>query len=142
MIDKIVSYVHRVFAIIASGIAIYIFIAKRKAIASVIKILLNYSSQLTLSELKTKLEQINNLVVDNGEQSAEIENLFSDIAGQLRGNKLLCKKCSAILKKIEIIVENPTQLTNPRKRALISELREQLRHVDMENIDELMGEKK
>eukprot|EP01133_Synstelium_polycarpum_P004197 gene4198-4891_t len=48
-----------IFTIGASAIAIYLFVFKRDAIASVFSLLLNYSYQLSLTELKEKLDRIN-----------------------------------------------------------------------------------
>ena len=51
---EITSIISSLFTIVASVIAIYIFLTKRKILSSVISILINYSYQLTLSELKEK----------------------------------------------------------------------------------------
>jgi hypothetical protein len=138
-LPSVVSFIANVFTITASAIAIYIFIFKRETISTVFKVLLNYSFQLTLSELKAKLERLNDLSVNDSKQVDEVINILNEIVGQIRGNKRLRVQCAEILSKLEPLAENPKKLTEPRKRSLISELRESLRHIDFENYDQLMG---
>jgi hypothetical protein len=137
-----IQLITNILTAIASGIAIYIFIFKRKVIASIFKILLNYSSQITLSELKIKLDRINDLDVSNTDHYGKVMNLLNEIVGQIRGNQKLKRQCSNMLEKLEVFTDNPkNKLTEPKKRNLISELKETIRHIDLENIDELVGGK-
>ena len=138
MIVDSISFLANIFTIIASGIAIYLFVFKRDAVKSVFKVLTNYSYQISLSELKIKLERLNELSVNDQSQSDEIINIFNEIVGQIRGNVMLKNKCEIILKKLTRYAETPRILTEPKKRSIISELREKLRHIDIQNIDELM----
>ncbi len=128
------------FGIIASGIAIYLFVAKRRALASLFQLLVNYSYQLTLSELKEKLEKLNDYNARDPEQYDQIVNIFNDILGQIRGNDRLRIHFSEIVGSIEVLLSDRKKLTEPRKRVLVSELRERIRHLNVRNIDELMGE--
>jgi hypothetical protein len=136
---KTVSLISNVFTIATSGIAIYLFLFKRETISSAFKVLLNYSSQITLSELRAKLERLNNLNTNEPTHIDEIVNIFNEIVGQIRGNKKLRKECSVILKKLSVYAEYPEKLTEPRKRNIVSELRENLRHINIESLDELIG---
>jgi hypothetical protein len=115
-------------------------VTKRKSISSVFHILLNYSYQLTLSELKEKLEKLNDYNAKDNEQSEQIIYILNDIIGQIRGNVKLKKHFSEILESIENLVSDKRKLTEPRKRALVSELRERIRHLNIKNIDDLVGE--
>ena len=128
-----------VFTILASSIAIYLFLFKRQAISSAFKVLANYSLQITFSELNKKIDEINDLNIGEQTDMAEIVNLLNDIVGQIRGNKILRKQCSEILARIEIAVGNTKRLNEQRKRSLVSELRESLRHISIENFDDLIG---
>jgi hypothetical protein len=134
-----IDLISNVFTIVASGIAIYLFIFKRHTISTIFKILLNYSFQVTLSELRTKLERLNDLNVNEPSHTEEITNIFNEIVGQMRGNRKLKKECSGILEKLSIYAESPKKLTEPRKRSIVSELRESLRHIYIASFDELMG---
>ena len=136
---KVISLISNLFTIIASGIAIYIFVVKRDKISSVFKLLLNYSSQITLSELKAKLERLNDLNANESSQKDEVVNTLNEIIGQIRGNKKLSDQCKGILGRTTSLVKYPRKLTEPKKRALVSELREYLRHVNLANFDELIG---
>jgi len=136
---SVVSFIANVFTIAASAIAVYIFIFKRETISTVFRVLLNYSSQLTLSELKAKMERLNDLSVNEPTQVDEVINILNEIVGQIRGNKRLRVWCAEILSKLQTLAENPKKLTEPRKRSLVSELRESLRHIDFEDYDRLIG---
>ncbi|KPH92751.1 hypothetical protein AMS57_02120 [Pseudoalteromonas undina] len=136
---KVISVTANVFAIVASGIAIYIFFYKKETIYSAFNLLLNYSYQLSLSEFKEKLEKLNDYNAKEAADCDTIINLFNEILGQIRGNDKLKSHFSAVTKKIEDLVEDKRKLTEPRKRAMVSELRERLRHVNVQSIDDLLG---
>lgn len=129
-----------VFTIVASGIAIYIFIFNRKAISSVFDVLINYTHQLSLSEIKEKLERLNEYSVNDPEQCEKIINIFNEIIGQIRGNNKLRIHFAELLSTMEGLASDKRRLTEPRKRAAVSELRERLRHLNIKNIDNLVGE--
>lgn len=128
------------FTIFASAIAIYLFVAKRKSISSVFQLLVNYGYQLSLSEIKEKLEKLNDYNAKDPEQSEQIVNILHEIIGQIRGNNKLSKHFSTLLSELENLVSDRRRLTEPRKRAVVSELRERLRHLNISNIDDLVGE--
>lgn len=137
----VISVISDVFTIFTAGIAIYLFLFKRKSISSAFKVLLRFSSQMTHSELTAKLERLNSLNVREPSDTDEIANIFNEIAGQLQGNKRLKEQCADILKKILYFTENPKSLTEPIKRSLVSELRENLRYINLEDFGESDGGK-
>lgn len=138
---KWLAITSNIFSIFASGIAIYLFLFKRKAISSVFDLLINYTFQLSLSEVKEKLERLNEYNAKDPEQCEKIVNILNEIIGQIRGNSRLRKHFTEILGAIEALVSDKRKLTEPKKRAVVSELRERLRHLNVENIDDLVGEK-
>lgn len=103
--------------------------------------LVNILDQISSHEIKTKLEDLNDLSCNDSEQKKEIVNIMHEIIGQLQGNEKLSHKCSSILKKWKSALKNETRLSEPSKRSLISEMRESLKRVDMANIDQLIGDK-
>ena len=129
-----------IFTIIASGIAIYIFIAKRKVISSALRVLINFSSQITLVEMKTKLERLNDFNANDATQIEDVINILNDILGQIRGSKFLSKQFDEVIPKIVSIAEDRRRLNEPKKRALVSELRERLRNIDVAKYADLIGE--
>lgn len=137
---NVITFISNTFTILASGIALYLFFTKKGSIKSVFKVLLNYSFQVTLSELKAKLDRLNDLSSNDSTQTEEIINTLNEIVGQIRGNSKLKNHCAEILEKIASLAENPKKLSEPKKRSLVSELRENLKHINIENYDELMGE--
>jgi len=136
------SLISNVFTIIASGIAIYLFLYKGKEISSVLDLLLNYTHQLSLSEVKEKLERLNEYNAKDPEQCEKIVNILNEIIGQIRGNSRLKIHFEEVVSTIESLIADKRKLTEPRKRALVSELRERLRHLNVKNIDNLVGETK
>lgn len=136
-IYKIIDFISTILSGIASGIAIYLFIFKRKTISSIIHFLLNYSCQISLTELREKLERLNELSADDEKQNIEIVNILNEIAGQIRGNPILNKKCDEILKTISKYAEKTKILTEPKKRSIVWELRENLRSIDIQTYNEL-----
>jgi hypothetical protein len=125
--------------IIASGIALYLFLAKRSAVASVFKLLLGYANQLTLSELKSKLDRLNDLNADEEGQSRKVIIILHEIIGHIRGSRLLKRKCADILVKAEKLARRSRPIDEARKRAFVSELRGALSDVSIDNIDDLTG---
>ena len=137
-IYQITSFISAIFSGTAAGIAIYLFLFKRKSISSIFHLLLNYSFQISLTELKTKLERLNDLSVNDKEQREEVINIFNEITGQIRGNSVLIEKCGIIFEKISNYAENPKGLTEPIKRNIVSELRENLRNIDIQRYNEII----
>jgi len=140
IILKVLTAISNVFTILAAGIAIYIFYAKREVISSAFRVLINFSSQITLVELKAKLERLNDLSAEDSDEMSDIINILNDIAGQIRGSKVFSKQFNDLLSKIESISEDKRRFTEPKKRALVSELRERLRNIDVENYSDMIGE--
>ena len=132
-LDFWVNFIGNIFTIIASSIAIYIFIFNREKITSALNFILNYSTQLTLTDLKFKVERLNDFNAGNNDQKIEIINILHEIEGQILGNALLKEKLNSQLQKIESFTQSPKSISEPRKRSLVSELRESIRNMDVNN---------
>lgn len=141
LIYQTFSFLDVIFSTIAAIIVIYLFFSKRKAIASIYHFLVNYSIQISLKELETKFDKLNEYNADDSIHRNSVINILNEIIGQMRGNPILALKCKLILKKLSEYEENPDILTEPKKRSLISELRETLRNINIQSYDELLGEK-
>lgn len=138
----IVSMIGSAFTVGASGIAIYLFLFKRKAIASVFSLLLNYSYQLSLSELKEKLERLNEYNANNVDHYESILNILHEFVGQVRGNDKLRIIMVEQVTLIEAAIaknEKGRKISEPSKRAMVSEIREKIRTLNVQNIDDLIG---
>src|SRR5450759_2309496 len=115
-----VSFGANLLTIVASGIAIYLFFWKGKYIATVFNVLVNYTTQLTLAELKEKLDILNDLNAANGVDRVEIVNVMHEIIGQLKGNSKLTPHFSILITEIENITTTKGKLTEHWKRAMVS----------------------
>lgn len=142
MVDEVIKWIAviaNILAIGASGIVIYLFFAKKESFNSLFETLVNYSYQLSLSEVKEKIERLNEYNAKDPEQLDKIVNIFNEIIGQIRGNEKLKIHFSEMLTSLEELVSDRRRLTEPRKRAAVSELRERLRHLNVKSIDKLVG---
>lgn len=139
---RILSSASDFFTVVASSLAIGIFIANRKDISAIFNILLNYTYQLTISELKEKLEKLNDYNADDPTGKEKIMHILNEILGQIKGNDKIDHHLNSLVKEIEKFNQNNTRLNERRKRSFVSELREKLRNLNIKNIDELVGSKK
>lgn len=139
-LPSIASFAASIMTILASGIAIYLYVTKRQSISNVFHLLLNYSYQITLSELRLKLDKLNDLDADDDDQCAEVINIFSDILGQIKGNDVLNNHFEEMMVRLKTLSSSKKTLTEARKRGIVSELRERIRHLDIKNIDRIAGE--
>ena len=134
------SFVDSIVSILAASIVIYLFIYKRKSISSIYYVLLNYTFQTTLRELNTKIDRLNDFNVDDKNHRNTVIIILNEVVGQMRGNPIWAKKCNPILTKLTKYAEKPDNLTEARKRSLVSELRETLRNISIHNYKEMIGE--
>lgn len=137
---KWVSLASDLVTIFASGLAIYIFLSKKEELSSVLNLLINYTHQLSLSEVREKIERLNEYNAKDPQQCDQVINIFNEIIGQIRGNDRLRKHFSKLLVSMESLASDKRKLTEPKKRALVSELRERLRHINVTSIDNLVGD--
>lgn len=138
--SEFIAVLANAMTIFASGIAIYLFVFKRELISTVFSALLSYTTQLTLSELKGKLDRLNDFRAETDHD--EIVNVLHDICGQLRGNPRLAPHFDELIKRIHKATAAKNKISEPSKRSIVSEIRERIRHVDILTIDQISEEKK
>lgn len=129
---EIISVIANIFTIFASGIAIWLFFTKSNEIKTAFNLLLNWSFQLTLTDLKSKIERLNEYSAKDPNELDEIRNILHEIAGQMRGNEQIVKS-SNDFSKIERLASS-RNLDEPRKRSIISEIREVLRNMQVNSV--------
>jgi len=142
LLTGVIGVLADLFTIVASGIAIYLFLFKRQAIASVFSLLLNYTYQLSLTELKEKLDRMNEYTVNDDKENDVIMNILHEFLGQVRGNDKLKLIMAEQIIMIEAVIgrsDKGKRMTEQAKRALISEVREKIRHLNVQVIDEIIG---
>lgn len=131
-----VSMLANIVTIATGALAIYLFLISKDRVRSAIDILLNYSTQLTLTDLKLKIERLNDYSVNDDEGREEVLSILSEIQGQMNGNKAMRANFSEQLSKIELLTSSPKKITEPKKRSIVSELREVVRNFDISNTKE------
>ena len=137
---EFISVVADLFAITASGIAIYIFLAKGVELRAFLRTISNFVHQSSLAELRQKLERLSELNATDAQQAQEIVNVFHDVCGQIDGNPLLREQFTDFADRTRKATGGKKQITEHQKRALVSELRECLRHLDVATFAESMGD--
>ena len=132
-----------IFTILASSLAIGIWYRNRDKISSALKLLLNFSFQLTLGELKEKLERLNEYNAAEPSEVDEIKNILHEISGQIQGNSRLGLAMPGLADKFENLAleRKGRKLSEPAKRSIISELREKIRNIQVDSLDSLNGGK-
>ena len=133
LLDFWINLTANVVTIFASGLAIYLYFSNKDKITTALNTLLNYANQLTLSELKYKIERLNDYNANIIDQNEEVINIFHDIEGQILGNKYLKEELAEQLIKLSAFTAKNKPITEPKKRSLVSELRESVRTLDASN---------
>lgn len=138
IIEKTFSILANIFTIGASSIAIWLFFSKSNEIKTAFNLLLNWSFQLTLTDLKSKIERLNEYSAKNPNDLEEIRNILHEIAGQMRGNDQIVKTSNNLISnnlisKIEKLATSKS-LDEPRKRSIVSEIREVLRNMQVNSV--------
>ena len=138
IIVDVVSFFSNTLTVVVSSIAIYVFFAKKKEITAAFNLLINFSYQTTLNEIRGKLDRLNEYNVKEAEDIAEIKNIMHEICGQIRGNIRLTTAAPELAQKFENLA-NGKKLTEPNKRSLVSETREFLKNIDVSNVENIIG---
>ena len=138
-ISDIAALLANVLTAVASAIAIGLFFAKRKELSRAIGLLLNWSFQTTLSDLRGKLDRLNEYNANEPADLPEIKNILHEIVGQIRGNPRLQAAAATLANKVEALA-NSRHLTEPRKRSIVAESREVLRNVQIGTVNQPIGE--
>lgn len=133
-----VALLANIFTIVASAIAIGVFIAKRKELSTALELLLNWSYQTTLSDIVGKLDRLNEYNASEADDLAEIRNILHEIAGQFRGNVRLLNSAPRIPERLEYLAAG-RRLTEPNKRSMVAEVREVIRNLKVNSIDPQIG---
>lgn len=130
----VASLVGNVFATIASGIAIYLFVMKRAEISTAFRLLLNWSFQTTLTDLRGKLDRLNEYNANEASELGEIRNILHEIAGQVRGNAQLQHSAPNLASRVESLASS-RKLTEPLKRSMVAEVREVLKTIQVNSLE-------
>jgi hypothetical protein len=120
-------------------LAFYLYIRNRDKISNALRLLLNFSFQTTLTELKEKLERLNEYNANEPDDLPEIRSILHEICGQIRGNERLAKAIPHLAAKFEGLAESK-RLGEPAKRSIVSELREQLKNIQVNSIETDTGQ--
>lgn len=130
----LLAVLSNIATVAASVLALSVYYKNRTKISAAIQLLINYSFQTTLSELKEKLERLNAYNAGNASDVPEIRNILLEIAGQMRGNKVINENMCDLINKFERLARTKS-LLEQHKRSLVSEARESLRYMQVNSLD-------
>lgn len=137
-ISDIVSLVANSLTSATALIALYVYLTKRREFSAAFNLLLNWSFQTTLSDLRGKLDILNEYNASEPEDLPEIVNILHEIAGQIRGNSRLSSAAPNLATRIESLARSK-KLSEPQKRAMVAELREALRNIQVNSMQNISG---
>ncbi len=109
--------VANLLTIVASLIAISVYWKNKDKISRAVQVLLDYSFQTTLTELREKLERLNEYNANEPTHVGEIKAIFYEIVGQINGNSFLVVRLAEISKKLSTYASSK-QISEPKKRSL------------------------
>lgn len=136
--EKVLSILADLGTVAASLLAFYLFFAKGSEIRAMLRAVANFAHQSSLGEIRQKLDLIASLRVRDDQE--EIISVFHDVCGQIDGNPKLREHFEVLTRRVRKQAGGRQDLTEPQKRSLVSELREKLRHSDVSNIADAMGD--
>lgn len=136
-IADIVAFFANTLTIGLGCLTLYLFIAKRKEIATAFNLFMNFSYQTTLAELRWKLDKLNEYRVTEPTHIEEIRSLIHDVAGQIRGNRKINDADPELAKALEKFADG--NMTEPKKRSVISNVREKIKNLGIDNFEDIMG---
>lgn len=137
-ISDIVAFFANALTTITAAIAIWVFFRKGKEISAAFKLLVNFSFQTTLTDLRGKLDRLNEYSANEPADHPEIRNILQELAGQVRGNKRLRQSAPDLASRLEAFATRP-RLAEPAKRAMVAEMREILRNIQVNSIENNIG---
>jgi len=138
VVEKVLSILADLGTVAASLLAFYLFFVKGSEIRAMLRAVANFAHQSSLGEIRQKLDLIASLRVRDDHE--EIISVFHDVCGQIDGNPKLKEHFELLTKRVRKQAGGRQDLTEPQKRSLVSELREKLRHSDVSNIADAMGD--
>jgi hypothetical protein len=140
MIKEALSIASDIATVAATTLAFYLFFAKGSEIRAMLRAVANFAHQSSLGEIRQKLDVIASLRAQDDQD--EIVSVFHDICGQIDGNPRLKSHFASLTERVRKASNQKRSMSEPQKRSLVSELREQLRHSDISNIADAVGDKK
>lgn len=133
----VVSFFSNAFTVATSFLVFYLYHTKKNEIATAFRMFMNFSYQTTLSELKWKLDRLNEFRVDEPSHVNEIKSLLHDIAGQIKGNSKITDAAPDLVKLLEKFADGI--MTEPKKRSIVSLVREKIKTISIDNFEDIMG---
>lgn len=134
LLSDIISFVANCLTTMTALIAVWVFFRKGKEISAAFNLLVNFSFQTTLTDLRGKLDRLNEYTANEPGDLPEIRNILQELAGQVRGNKRLRQSAPELATRLENFATRG-RLAEPAKRAMVAEVREILRNIQVNSME-------
>ena len=133
-----VSFIANLLSAATGCIALWVFFRKGKEISTAFRLLVNWSFQTTLTDLRGKLDRLNEYNANETTDHPEIRNILQELAGQVRGNTRLRTSAPDLASRLETFATR-SRLAEPAKRAMVAEMREILRNIQVNSMENNVG---
>lgn len=133
----IVSFIANIVQISVGVIALYVAWTQRDKISAAFSVLLSYSLQTSLTDLRHWIEKLNEHTVDGTDESKRVRMSLANIFGKIKGNPILYNHFGEkMLKRLKLMMQDLDEgkpVTETSKISLCSEIKESLTTLEIEN---------
>lgn len=136
-ITEWISLVANIMEILVGGVALFLAWTQREKISAAFSVLLNYSLQTSLSDLRHWIEKLQESSSEDNDVSKKFRIALAYIFGKIKGNIILNDHFGdRMLKRMKLIMDdldNSQTVNETTKISLCSEIKESLATLEVEN---------
>lgn len=138
------TFFSSLFTCVVAGYGSYLIIFKKNIVNSYFNSLTNITLQKTASELEHKLDKLNDINAEDRDplRIQDMLCLLSEIDGQIEGNVVLKKRFEKEQSELIKFISQDGGFSEPKKRRLVSLLREKIKTLNDEIYRDLANEGK
>lgn len=137
--ENFLSGASNIVTIVSGSLALYIYFFKKDIITNFFSTMMTFALQTTLKELFDNLDNLKKTNAESTEGKRTALHILCDIEGQLSGNQVLSASMSSTIAKLKPFTNRKKELDEGRKLSLVSEIKENLRTLQVTEISKLGG---
>ncbi len=134
---EITSFLANIIQILFGGTALFFAWTQRDKISAAFSILLGYSLQASLSDLRHWIEKLQESSVEENDPSKKFRTALAYISGKIKGNTILYEHFGdKVLKRLNVMMldlDDEKVVTQTIKMSLCSEIKERLTTLEVKN---------
>ncbi len=132
-----ISFIANITEITVGVAAIIVAITQRKKISAALAVLLSYSLQASLADLRHWIETLHESSQDDKDKSKKFRSALAHILGKIKGNPTLSKHFGDnMMKRVRVMmtdIDEGKQVNETDKISLYSEIKESITTLEVEN---------